>query len=108
MAISLYALYQFTTGSERVWHFIRPAGYQGRGSGTYICPNHLAGFLEMLLPLGLAYTLTGRLGHLLRVFLGYASLVILAGIGVTLSRGGWLAAGVALLVFCGLLIREKQ
>src|SRR5207249_8508192 len=106
MAISMYAIYQFATNSEYVWHFIKPAGYRERGSGTYICPNHLAGFLEMLLPVGLAYSLTGRLGHLLRVFLGYASLVLLAGIGVSISRGGWLATLVALLLFFILLIRR--
>src|SRR2546427_6425083 len=108
MAISSYAIYQFATHSQYVWHFIKPAAYRNRGSGTYICPNHLAGFLEMLLPLGLTYTVTARLGHVLRVFLSYASLVILAGIAVTVSRGGWVAAGMALLIFCGLLIRGNQ
>src|SRR2546427_2867092 len=88
MAISIYAIYQFATHSEYVWHFIRPEGYRTRGSGTYICPNHLAGFLEMLVPIGLAYTLTGRIGHLLRVFLGYSTFVLLAGIGGSISRGG--------------------
>ncbi len=69
MAISMYAIYQFATDSQYVWHFIKPAGYHKRGSGTYICPNHLAGFLEMLVPLGLAYALTHwrRAGDLFRV-----------------------------------------
>jgi O-antigen ligase len=108
MAIAMYAIYQFATNSEYVWHFIKPAGYRNRGSGTYICPNHLAGFLEMLLPVGLAYTLIGRIGHLLRVFLGYSCLIVLAGIGVSISRGGWLATLVALLLFFGLLIRRRE
>ena len=108
MAISMYAIYQFATDSEYVWHFIKPEGYRKRGSGTYICPNHLAGFLEMLLPLGLSYTLIGRLGQLLRVFLGYASIVMLAGIGVTVSRGGWVATIAASLLFFVLLIRRRQ
>ena len=104
----MYAIYQFATDSEYVWHFIKPAGYRKRGSGTYICPNHLAGYLEMLLPLGLSYTLIGRLGQLLRVFLGYASIVMLAGIGVTVSRGGWVATIAASLLFFVLLIRRRQ
>ncbi len=106
MSISIYAVYQYLTHSDHVWHFIRPAQYARRGSGTYICPNHLAGFLEMILPLGLAYTLSGRLSVTSRVFLGYASLVILAGIGVTISRGGWIATGLSVLLFFALLIRK--
>lgn len=108
MAISIYAIYQFATKSEYVWHFIKPGNYRNRASGTYICPNHLAGFLEMLLPVGLAFALTGRVGHVLRVLLGYACLVMLAGIGLTISRGGWLATTVALLLFFILLIRRRQ
>src|SRR5512137_1785220 len=71
MAISAYAAYQFLTDSNHVWHFITP--YKGRGTGTYISPNNLAGFLEMLLPLGLAYTLTSRLKPLPKVLTGYAA-----------------------------------
>src|SRR3954469_21988648 len=94
MAISFYALYQFVANSDRVWNLIKP--YPHRGSGTYICPNHLAGFLEMILPVGLAYTLAGRIGPVMRILLGYASLVILAGIAVTCSRGGWISTSVSL------------
>lgn len=108
MGISIYALYQFITDSDRVWHFIKPATYAKRATGTYICPNHLAGFLEMILPLGLAFTLAGRLGHATKVFVGYTSLVILAGIGVTISRGGWIATLLTLLVFFGVLIRQRD
>ena len=88
MAISCYAVYQFLSGSQKVWSFTTP--YQHRGTGTFISPNNLAGFLELLLPLGLAYTLTGRAKPVKKVFLGYASLVMLAGIGVSVSRAGWL------------------
>lgn len=101
MAIAGYAVYQYATGSDRVWHLVKP--YQGRGSGTYICPNHLGGFLEMLLPLALAYTLTGRLKPVTRVLMGYAALVMTAGIVATVSRGSWLATGFALTLLFGVL-----
>ena len=106
MAISGYAIYQFLTNSDHVWHFISP--YKGRGSGTYISPNHLAGFLEMLLPLGLAYTVVGRVKVVTRVLIGYAALVIVAGIGVTGSRGSWIASVLALIVFFGLLATHRN
>lgn len=89
MAISAYAIYQFVTGSNKVWGYTTP--YEHRGSGTYISPNHCAGFLEMLLPLGLAHLLASRARAVSKVMVGYASLVILAGIAATLSKGGWVA-----------------
>ncbi|MEW6156065.1 MAG: O-antigen ligase family protein [Verrucomicrobiota bacterium] len=107
MAISVYALYQFLTGSEKVWHFIRPSNYTGRGSGTYICPNHLAGLLEMVLPLALALLFLGRDKPVMKVLLGYAALVILAGLGVTLSRAGWVSAAAGLLVFFGVVLTQR-
>jgi O-antigen ligase len=105
MAISGYAIYQFLTHSDRVWFAIKP--YPHRGSGTYISPNHLGGFLEMLAPLGLAFALSSRLNHVAKILVGYASLVILVGIAVTVSRGSWIATTLALLLFFVILIFHR-
>jgi O-antigen ligase len=105
--LSLYALYQFLTKSGRVLWTPQYPIYLGRGSGTYVCPNHLAGLLEMILPLGLAYTLTGRFRATSKVFLGYASLAVFTGLGVSVSRGAWAATGLALFVFFSLLLRQR-
>lgn len=104
---AMYAIFQALTKSSQVWHFARAEQYIGRGSGTYICPNHLAGLLEMALPLGLAYLFLGRLGHLARIVTGYAVLVILAGLAATQSRGGWAAMALALMVFFAVLLRQR-
>ncbi len=104
LAISGYAIYQFATDSTHVGFFLKPANYAGRASGTYICPNHLAGFLELVLPLGLSFTLLGRIKPLLRILLGYASLVMLGGMAVTFSRAGWMAAGLAVAVWVAWLV----
>lgn len=108
MLVASYALFQYITHSNLVWNVIKPSQYANRGSGTYICPNHLAGFLEMVLPLGLAYLFAGRLNTTFKVFLGYACLVILAGIGVTMSRGGWLATGISIMAFLVLLLGHRK
>ena len=105
MLISWYAIYQFLTDSDRVWWFISP--YKHRGSGTYFCPNHLGGFLEMLLPLALTFTLASRLKPVMRVFVGYAALVILAGIAVTVSRGSWGSTVLALVVLFAVMSFRK-
>jgi O-antigen ligase len=97
--LSLYALVQFATKSAYVWHFQKPANYTYRGSGTFINPNHLAGFLEIALPVALAMVVLGRIGHVAKILLGYACAVMLVGIGVSLSRGGWIATTLTLLCF---------
>jgi O-antigen ligase len=106
MGIAGYAVFQFLTHSEHVWNLT--ALYPGRASGTYISPNNLVGFLEMILPLTVAYLLAGRVSPLMRILLAYSALVILAGIVVTFSRGGWAAAALALLVLLGILICHRQ
>lgn len=98
-----YAIYQFVTSTNVVWNLINP--YKHRGSGTYICPNHLAGFLEMLLPLAVSYAIVGRLKPLARIFLGYAALMMLAGILVSVSRASWAATALSVAGLCLLLVR---
>ena len=106
MAISFYAIYQFLTHSTRVWNVTVRADLGA--SGTYISRNHLGGFLEMLLPLGLAYTLVSRLKPVVKVFLGYASLVILTGIAATVSRGAYASTGLAMILFFGVLLLHRK
>lgn len=106
MGISGYAVFQFLTHSHHVWNEISP--YGDRGSGTYISPNDLAGFLEMLLPLGLAYVLAGRMKATMRIFLVYATLVVAIGLTVTFSRGGWVAAALGVVTLLVALLGHRQ
>lgn len=122
MAIAVCAIWQFLTRSGKVpalsaliesfffehktWYFGRV--YLERASGTYINPNHLAGLLEMLLPLALAYVLAGRARPVTKVFLGYAALVVLAGIAATGSRGSWVATGLSLFLLFAALASHRS
>lgn len=112
MALSVYAVIQFLTARDEVislvGEFIKPDGYRKRGSATFISPNNLAGYLEVILPLAIAFTVTGRFTPLQKIFLGYATLVIFAGLSVTISRGGWLAGGVSLLLLFFHLVRQRD
>ena len=105
MGISAYAIFQYLSHSERVWNLV--AMYPGRGTGTYISPDNLACLLAMILPLALAYMLAGRITPMTRIMLGYAALVILVGIAVTFSRGGWMACAAALLALLGIFITNR-
>lgn len=106
-ALSLYALYQFVSGNNQVFTYARPEAFKGRGSGTFICPNHLAGYLEMLLPLGLTAVVLSRLKATGRILSAYAALMMFVGLCVTVSRGGYLAGGLTLLVLAGVLVRYR-
>jgi len=104
--ISGYAVVQLMTHSDRVWNLYSP--YPGRAAGTYISPNDLAGFLGMLIPLALAFLLVSRVRLATRIFLGYAILVMLAGLSVTFSRAGWVATGVGILFVLGMLSTHRN
>lgn len=80
----------------------RPAVYGQRASGQYACPNHLAGYLEVAAVLGLSLTLWGTWKPWAKVLTGYATLVALAGVVLTGSRGGYLSTVVCVLVFVAL------
>lgn len=102
---SLYGFWQYARQHDMVLTFERPE-YHGRGSGTFFCPNHLAGFLEMVLGLLLARTAffrdrsasteTMALKKILSVFV---MLLVLVGILTTFSRGGWIITFGGLLLF---------
>lgn len=100
---SAYAGYQFLAADNRVWGVQNP--YRDRGSGTYICPNHLAGLLEMILPLAISYMLVARNKTLTKVAAGYAALMIIAGLAFTASRAGWLAACISVTAMFIVLLR---
>lgn len=104
--ISGYAMFQFAAHSYRVWNIISP--YYGRASGTYISPNNLAGFLEIILPLAVAYVLAGRIKAVPRIFIAYAALMLGGGLVVTFSRGGWAAAGLAVLGLVLVLVAYRH
>ena len=103
---SMYSLWQYAAKRDVVLWLDRPDQYHGRGSGTYVCPNHLAGFLEIVLGMVLARIVIARSptqsiqrNVLVKFFEIYVALFVIAGLFSTLSRGGWIAAAGALLLF---------
>jgi O-antigen ligase len=103
---SAYGLWQFATKSDLLLHLSRPSEYRGRGSGTYVCPNHLAGFLEIVLGTLLArIALVTRRGKsiektaLKKVFDVYVLLFVMVGLLTTFSRAGWVVTFTGLIIF---------
>ena len=87
-----------------VFGFLRAAQYGNRASGFYICPDHLAGFLEMMTCLSLSMAVWSRTRAWLKILFGYAAFCCLAALLLTGSRGGYLSmiVGLVVLVVLGL------
>lgn len=101
--VAAYAIIQWVSGSTRILWLVQPAMYVKRAGGPFVNPNHLAGFLVLLLPLAMAQVFVGRGKAVSKVLYGYAALMMAGGIAVSMSRGGWAAAAVALVVLFGWL-----
>ena len=106
--MALVAIYQFVAHPKTIWGVPRAPAYLGRGSGTFVNPNHLAGYLEMVLPMGVSLSIMGRFGPAARVTLGYFSGVILVGIGATVSRGGVVGCLVGLVGLVLWLVLQRR
>jgi O-antigen ligase len=67
-----------------------------RASGLFVSGNHLGGFLEVALILGVSLFLWGGFKTWFRMVIAYLALVCLAGVVLTGSRGSYLSAAVGI------------
>lgn len=82
--------------------WLQRVDYGARASGFYICPNHLAGLLEVVGIMGLSIVCWSRWPMWGKLLVAYAVGVCYVGLILTGSRGGYLSAGTSLLVFAAL------
>lgn len=105
--LAFLAAYQFAVASDTVWGLGRGGQYGRRAGGSFVNPNSFAGFLALLIPLAAALAIAGRMRPVWRVLVVYSLAAMLAALGMTLSRGGMLAAAAGLaLVFTLLLLNR--
>ena len=81
------------------FEFLPRGNYGARASGFFGCPNHLAGFLEVAMLLGLSLACWSRYSLLARITAGYASAMCAVGILISGSRGGYVSSIAGLLAF---------
>lgn len=79
--------------------FLQRFDYGHRASGFYICPDHLAGFLEVAGVMGLSVVCWSRFRPWVKLLIGYAVFSCYAGLILAGSRGGFLSVMASLLVF---------
>lgn len=78
-------------------YFINSGGIiYGGISAPFVNHNHLAGYLEMIIPLSVSFILINNLKNF-RILYGFATVVIAVTIIGSLSRGGMISAAVGLL-----------
>ena len=68
----------------------------GRASGPFGIPNSFAAFLVLLLPAAGALAFRARATSIQRVWWGWVTAVLALGLLLTVSRGAWIALGIAL------------
>lgn len=73
--------------------------FLGRASGSFGIPNSLAGFLLLLLPVTGALALRAGAAATARVWWMWVMLVLGFGLWLTVSRGGWIALAIGLVVW---------
>ena len=78
--------------------FLQRFDYGRRASGFYVCPNHLAGMLEVLGIFGASMIFWSRFPVWAKVLISYATLVCYFGVVLTASRGGYASSATSLLV----------
>ncbi|MEY2542752.1 MAG: hypothetical protein QOE81_213 [Verrucomicrobiota bacterium] len=90
---------QFRDGNNfMLISFLQRFDYGRRASGFYVCPNHLAGALEVLGVFGVSLVCWSRFPTWSKLLIGYITAVCYAGVLLTGSRGGYASAVMSLLV----------
>lgn len=82
--------------------FLHRYDYGRRASGFYVCPNHLAGLIEVLGVFGLSIVCWSRWPTWVKLLTAYAASICYLGVVLTGSRGGYLSTVASLLVFAAL------
>jgi O-antigen ligase len=90
---------QFRNGNNfMLIPFLQRFDYGRRASGFYVCPNHFAGLVEVIGAFCVSLACWSRWPVWAKLLIGYAGAICYAGLALTGSRGGYLSAGVSLLV----------
>ena len=106
--LAFVGMTQFVKHYPTLLGVMRPAQYLARASGTFVNPNNFAAYLEMIVPIALAYVMMGRLSPTLKVLIAYCALAMLVGIAMSLSRGGIIAMAATLILFCFVLLAQRD
>lgn len=102
-----YAIIQWFRDSPFIAYGLpRAPVYGTRAGGTFNCPNHFSGYLEMGLCIIAAFVLFSKFAKWGKALLFVMGCVIVAGILLSVSRGGWISTCAGLLTLVLLASRQ--
>ena len=105
--LAIFGLFKNFGANPFPWWEYADLNYGDRLVSTFGCPNHLAGYMEMSLPLLLSLFLLGfRPG--IGFILGYAALLLLVALMLSLSRGGWISTLLSLAFMAVALLSSRH
>lgn len=94
-----YAMIQEAQGTRMAVLAERHSDYGMRASGAYICPNHFAHLLQMVMLISLGVLFARGAGVPMKLFAGYTIVIGLYPLFLSLSRAGWIGFMTGLVVF---------
>lgn len=99
--LSLYGIYQYLVGFQELAKYISKMSVSvdipSRVFTIFISPNHLAGFLIMIIPLAFVLTLNTKKSWK-KIAVLTALILMLDCVFLTYSRGGWISLGLVIAV----------
>jgi len=90
LALAVFALVQHFTWNGNIY-WVRPNTQGGTPFGPFVNRNHFAGYMEMIIPLPLAFVMLRAGRSEARLFYGFAAAVMGLSLIVSLSRGGMIS-----------------
>ncbi len=100
--LAVFAIVQKATWNDKIY-WIRELTVGGEPFGPFVNRNHFAGFIGMLVPLGLGYTLT-RENREKFIFFGFLTVIMTLALFFSLSRGGIVSFFASMALFSMLVV----
>ncbi|MGE0086596.1 MAG: O-antigen ligase family protein [Desulfococcaceae bacterium] len=105
--LSVFGLFKLGGMNPFPWWEYPELGSAGRLTASFGNPDHLAGYMEMAIPLTLGFFITGiKEGK--QVLTGFALVLMFTALIFSLSRGGWIGMLCSLYVMGLVLLMQKR